>query len=320
MAERPGASREPSSAPFISESSADKHTLPQKLLAFAKADLQAYMREYLCPEASQPEPLDDRHVSLINRTDAVMFERAGCRYCELARRVLDEQRTAEGDGAFALETVAVDATLKSGLSTALNCAPITFPAIFIRGAYIGGSDELQRLVSQGSFAQQVRQPFAEFAPAAARKADSPVFCSQADGAAGLTFQLQGYGNVIRAYSLVHVVVFCLVLGLRQEGHHAASAALLVYLVVDLFLFIVNGPAPLCPTGVLVQHLVWRRRGPPTSLLPYKFVFGVYVATLVPLLSCYFKGVETASHFQDCVPAAALASLLVNSSSLAILRL
>ena len=134
--------------------------------------------------------------------------------------------------------------------------------------------------------------------------------AQAGGGSVWRFQLKGYGNIIRGYALLQVILLAVIIGVVQEKLQKLTAVLVVFLLVDTLLFILCGPTPLSPMGCLVTCLVWSRRGPAVTLIPYKVVFAFYAVGVVRQLLCG----------GDCHHTAVYSSFLANSALLAAFRL
>jgi hypothetical protein len=120
------------------------------------------------------------------------------------------------------------------------------------------------------------QPFIQFTPAAFADVPDPInLCGQPDGRVWHTFQMKSHGNIVRAYALFQVIIFAALIALRNVQNYSVAYWLLIYFAVETAIFVLNGPTPLSPMGNLAASLVWRRRGPQVTLVPYKVVFGYY---------------------------------------------
>ena len=97
-------------------------------------------------------------------------------------------------------------------------------------------------------------------------------------------QLSCYANQIRLVSAVHASLFALVLLLTWFGTTpVVSIGLLIVFILDAGLFIVHGSSPFAVLGVPTTWFVWRSRGPVVTSIPYKVVWTVYLATLIPMV-------------------------------------
>lgn len=199
--------------------------------------------------------------------------------------------------------------------SALRLPILSFPAIFVNGAYLGGFDQLSDALATGFFTElqlSNRQPF----PGLASVPDPIKLFSGARGQPWYHFQLHVFANFIRALSAVHVIIFALCAVLSSSTPAFVQGALWL-VIADLAIFVLLGPTPFAPLCTLVTLAVWRFRGNAVTSLIYKFVFGFYVITLGGVLLCSEGG---AACVGSGAMSAALVSLLINSALLAVLRL
>lgn len=97
-------------------------------------------------------------------------------------------------------------------------------------------------------------------------------------------QLTCYANQIRLVSVVHALLFGLVLLLTWLGiFPAVAVGVLIVFILDAGAFIMHGSSPFGVLGVPTTWLVWRARGAAVTAIPYKVVWAVYLATLIPML-------------------------------------
>jgi glutaredoxin len=281
---------------------------------YAKADVKAYCREYVDLLGGQNDfdPVKAAEFAdVVNSNAVAMFVQASCRYCESASSVLDEEME---HAEFTLSTIEIaDSSAKGTLKAMLQNQNLTFPVVFIRGRYVGGCYELQKLIKQRHFSVLLSKKQPSFVLLPSLGTTRPMYLAQADGGPWLTFQLKGYSNVIRGYALLQVIVFAIIIILIQSDLVTASAAVMVFILADLLLFAITGPTPLSPMCGLATFFLWNRRGAPVTLIPYKIVFGVYIAGLIRQLLCD----KTSG---SCQHTGVFVSLLTNSAMLAVLRL
>lgn len=198
---------------------------------------------------------------------------------------------------------------------ALHVPILSFPTIFVNGAFLGGFDQLSDAIASGYFVELQKAQRQVF-PGLGSVPDPIKLLSGARGQPWYHFQLHVYANFVRALSAVHVVIFALCAALSSSSPAFLQGALWL-VIADLTIFVLLGPTPFAPLCTLVTIAVWRFRGNAVTSLIYKFVFGFYVISLGGVLLCSEGGVA-------CVGTgamnAALGSLLINSALLAVLRL
>lgn len=199
--------------------------------------------------------------------------------------------------------------MKQGLGLPL----LSFPVIFVNGAFIGGLEQLQDVLAAGRLETLLNAPRQGF-PSGIRTIDDPVqLLTGPRGQPWYCFQLHVYGNVVRMLSLLHVVVFAVALGVNGVSP-AAAHVILAITFVDLAIFLLLGPTPVAPICTLVTVCVWRFRGNAVTSLPYKAVIGAaYCLNIGAMLTCS-KPKECNARF-----VAGVSGMLVNSSFLAFFR-
>jgi hypothetical protein len=85
-------------------------------------------------------------------------------------------------------------------------------------------------------------------------------------------------------SAVHAILLGLTLLLTWFGAAPVLAVgLLVVFILDAGVFIVHGASPFGVLGVPTTWFVWSTRGAAVTSIPYKVVWTVYLATLIPML-------------------------------------
>jgi glutaredoxin len=286
----------------------------QLCCSYAKSDAKSYMHEYLDIFRGQQFDAErvDEFVGVVNDGVAVtMFVKKSCTYCTSATAMLNGE-LERSQFTFSSIDGATDDAAKDALKAMMGDPNLTFPVIFIRGRYIGGSQQLKEIINQQRFAALLSEPQSTFTKGAG-VASRPNYLAQADGGTWHTFQLKGYGNVIRGYAFLQVVLFSVIIGLVANDLFSAAGVIAIVLLADLLAFTITGPTPLSPMCGLVTFLLWERRGPPVTLVPYKVVFMIYIAGLIRQLLCDEKT-------DSCWNTGAYVSLLINSALLAVFRL
>jgi len=178
-----------------------------------------------------------------------------------------------------------DPEIKAALKQGLGLPMVSFPAIFVRGAYLGSFEQLQDVISTNRLNDFLIAPMCTF-PADARVMPDPVkLLVGPRGQRWFAFQLHVYGNFVRMLSLLHVALFAIMLAVASAAPGLATGMLWV-VVVDLTIFALTGPTPLAPVCTLVTMFVWRFRGNAVTSLPYKAIIGAaYIWNIANVLTC-----------------------------------
>jgi hypothetical protein len=174
---------------------------------------------------------------------------------------------------------------------------VTYPAVFVHGAWLpGGYQELQKLHDNGGL-HEILCDKQEFKAAVQPLAEEdipkmptkPQLCHQAGGGPWLTFQTRMYGNVLRGIAFLQLCVLVPAHLMNTDSMRNYSIPLLLVLFVDSFIFVVMGPTPIAPLGMLSTSIVWRRRGAIVPALPYKVTFLFYVIASMACIVCPHSG-------------------------------
>ena len=268
----------------------------KKALGYCTSDAEGYLRELTC-HREQPDPLVlDAIRDAVDHTTVFLFVKPGCGFCERASKLLSDNYPQ----AKALSRDGSTRPYRVGLAHALGIAPgnMSFPAIWIRGVYVGGADDLSNLHAAGMLEEKLRAPHLAMAPMGAGLVKTtPKFCTklagshahlQTDGPCRAStskwycFQTKSYAQVIRTMSVFHVAVLALMLVCLEAGSYPgadAAAVCFVILFVDLVLYICLGATPLTIFGNISTWLVWNVKGESIPALPYKLVWLAYVLAL-----------------------------------------
>jgi glutaredoxin len=203
----------------------------------------------------------------VGKADVILFSKKGCSFCVHATAILDENK--------------IDYTMfypegrdVSDLKTTLGVPIMAFPAIFVRGRYIGSVDKLEDAMQSGLLDELLAMPMDPLG----KLPDPMTLTVAARGGTIFAFQRYIYGNWTRAWHLVQVLCFLAIAALvqAQVASDSLVPALVYLLLLDWVLFIVLGPVP-APLGTLCLALVWRFRGPAVPAVPYKVRQAAYVA-------------------------------------------
>lgn len=251
----------------------------------------------------------------IDEHDVVIFKWEGCGFCKRAEERLEENSRVAASKFIAIEA---DQPIESVLKQSLFMPLMTFPAIFVRGVYLGGLDQLEDVMDSGQFEELLDAEQKPFPTGVGDMKDPLRLLSGPYGMPWYCFQFYVYGNYIRVVSVFQIVLFCLAIALTDVSPIVAVVLLWV-VVVDMLIFTLTGPTPIAPISTLVTLIVWRFRGQSTSSIPYKLVIGVfYSLALLPTITCVFGSKNCKAELQSS--RLILAGLISNSVLLAILRL
>jgi len=211
---------------------------------------------------------------------------------------------------------AADATRKAALKGALRMPLLTFPTIFVRGACLGGLEQLRDAASGGDFNRYLIADWTPFPnDGGASFADPLKLTTGPRGQRWYVFQWHVFANFVRALSLLHVALFAVCLLMNALKLPSITFIIITVMVLDLIFFVILGPTPIAPLGTLVTRLVWRFRGNAAPSFPYKVVLGFYVFTLGSALLCG----DGVACMEKASTIASFGSLLINSALLAFFR-
>jgi len=268
-------------------------------------DIIDYLREFLlfvsCLFWNQEKRtvIDDA----VAASDIVLFTRPSCAYCQAAESELlaigiaprnsaghsDEKRIELGSGPsmsvvqversdtflhMALVQAAADSEM--GIVCTGRSHVVSYPWLFVKGRHInniyGGYEALSTILAEG------RLPELLEAPAIPHSKESyppgQPWWQPAPGGlgpGGYLLQTRIFPNVLRTYAFLQALLTgaCLITG-------TYPTALLWFACIDILLFLLCGPVP-APLGTLATYLAWNARGPHSTILPYKILFGVFYA-------------------------------------------
>lgn len=245
-----------------------------------------------------------------------LFVKPGCGFCERAEALLKE-RCLDFGGVNGVAP-AVAAVLRKELMLPL----LTYPVVFVGGAYLGGADQLQEAADSGRLVELMQGPQLPF-PRGVFYLPDPIRLLRGPlGQPWYCFQLHVYPNYVRLQSIVHVAIFAFAIGAPAAGLVRVAQVLLWVLIVDMAIFVALGPSPFALVSTISTIFVWRFRGGAVTSLPYKVVMGIfYIVSVLPIVICDVDGGSEESTCEKKLSDAKgrLASLLTNSALLAALR-
>lgn len=300
--------------------------------AWAKAsskmmeDLKSYLNEYTCCiKRRDPQGTAEKIeliTQLVNDNDVSVFAKDGCGFCTRAKDLLAAEKTRGGLSFSQMDVIGTAPDFRAALKAATGVPLVSFPMIFIRGVFIGGGDQLSKLVLDRRLLPALSAPRAAGGFVAGhvewglelQRAHAVQFFQVPRGGKWYCFQLNTYANLVRGISVLHVIIFGAMITLQSlqqtDTTRLAYAVLLWYFFLDLLLYIVFGPVPWSPLGCLTNLVCWRVRGNSITTIPYKVVFLAYVVTFAQEI--FGGGLES-------MKLGIWTGYLVNSAALAVFR-
>jgi glutaredoxin-related protein len=239
--------------------------------------------------------ISEHMVALINNYDILCFVKPGglCPFCNMAQADLQayqETHTFSLHIATLLdEEREVMRLMLNSLENTTGFLP-TYPTIFVRGRRLaGGYTELKAMsgAETGSL-DEALEADPHILPTEVELAQTsphPLLRHQAGGGPWLGFQVCVYGNIIRMIALFQVVLLGMAHFVFPPEKSVLYIPFMAILFVDSFLFVVFGPTPFTPLGVLSTLLVWHRRGSVVKLVPYKVTFSFYAISSLATILC-----------------------------------
>lgn len=328
-----------------SSSSHNRNNVSAEVGKMALDDMWAYMEEYrvccqpcLHKQSKIRSELDGVVRYAVDSYKVVVFEKPRCGFCKRAKRLLsnydivaDDLKVIVGSG---------PPLRRAALRRALSLPSLTFPIIFMNGRYLGGCEDIEKMHAAGKLQGHLDAEPTPFSIAqASSKRSRPLLCTDLAGSNSTApnrrchclptdrwwfFQIKSYANVVRAMSVVHIIIMgCILIAAEAgtTGGISVAIVLAALLGLDISLYILFGATPMSPIGNLSKLVVWNFRGNAILNLPYKIVFVIYVIAIanmvVPLLTADDALTEWKSRAAS--NRAQLISGIVNSSMLAMLR-
>lgn len=124
-----------------------------RFLSDVKSDIVSYLEEYKCTifvdSADTLEAQNDLQIS-IERNDVVVIEKEGCGFCERAKSLLREEYDLNPK-----LIVGTPPAYRAALKKILGLPVLTFPVVYIKGMYLGGEEEIQRLHRSGELSKLI---------------------------------------------------------------------------------------------------------------------------------------------------------------------
>jgi len=191
---------------------------------------------------------------------------AYCEFKPMDDNSLESSNTEGNDNKVYVSTVIVersDFRLHAALEQGAGSLPVSYPWIFIRGRLIGGASELRSLIKEAELQGKLEAASIPHGPGSYPEEPSWWEPPTPGMLGGYVLQTRVYGNVVRMYSLLHVLIFLFLSFVYYNKW------LLLLFILDLSCTVLSGPVPLSPIGILATLAVWRRRGSHVTFLPFK---------------------------------------------------
>eukprot|EP00656_Telonema_subtile_P057885 TRINITY_DN9634_c0_g1_i1.p1 TRINITY_DN9634_c0_g1~~TRINITY_DN9634_c0_g1_i1.p1 ORF type:complete len:314 (+),score=55.95 TRINITY_DN9634_c0_g1_i1:153-1094(+) len=208
------------------------------------------------------------------------------------------------------------------LKTILGADFQPLPIVFVRGKCIGGLSQLREFLGNKSLVDTALGERVELAPieedALTVQREPLQLLHQAGGKPWYCFHLYTYGNVIRMISLFQVILTVICCILISQNKYTAAQGIATFIFFDCLLLTLGGPSPWSPTGALSTMLVWPRRGPVVTVLPYKVIF-LFYAILLGKLVLKTEPFGSDSSSQQFDGQSEFITIAINSTLLAVLR-
>ena len=131
-------------------------------------------------------------------------------------------------------------------------------------------------------------------------------------------QTHVYSNVLRLWSLFHVILLLLIWIFLQLNINIYIVVLIIWiLTIDIFMFEILGSNPFSFLSTLSTIIIWKRRGNAVTSIPYKVVFFIYLNALIKILyDIHFVSINSVNTNVNKI---LILSAIVNSSMLALTR-
>lgn len=321
------------------------------------SDIQSYINEYgnvynlLTEDKQTARRSREAVINCVKQYDVVIYAKVGCGFCERAKKLLfikqnEFQQEDSGRYAFSIHVaLGTNPEVKSALGKLLNLNDVTFPQIFVKGVYVGGSDHITKWVEGTMETSMKNNAFREmlendnnlpmdvthipwYGPLATEAATPNLFYVPIIKGTWYPtdwpwyyFQWCMFGNLVRYISILQLAAMIPICILLSSGYHhnpsnvLIAKVLLCAFLMDLFLLVVHGPTPFSPSGALSTYFGWKIRGNATSSIPYKAVFLAYIVALGPIL---LKNYSSESSRYTAL-SHALIALITNSAILVTFR-
>ena len=213
------------------------------------------------------------------------------------------------------------------LKKILKVPAISFPIVIIDKVFHGGSDDvyenskniidiikdknaLSMTSGEIAWSSYIREKskFNFFTPPGGKNKASMLFCCQT----------KVFSNVIRMWSLFHVVCFSIILLLLNLSANPSIIAFFIWFItIDILMFELHGSNPFSILSTLSTIIIWQRRGNAVTSVPYKVVFFIYLNALVKILyEIHFSSIAALNSNANKI---LILSAIINSSMLALTR-
>ena len=260
----------------------------------AKTDLLGYLSEFrvlLSCSSDEPPEVKEAIATIEAHAaahDVVVYRKLGCRYCAAAEGLLLRLHNSAQPFDLQLQ-LGTDARVRRALEILLGVSGVTFPVVVVRGVFVGGSDDLAELHSAAQLVPMLTAAPVPFLRGEVHRSPAqerllkPQLLTAPGGGTWWQPQLRCWANQTRLVSAVHVALFSLVLLLLALDEKLVALILLWVFSLDATIYVLHGAAPFSYLGTLTTLLCWRSRGAAVTSIPYKFVWGLYLFAVAPLI-------------------------------------
>lgn len=290
--------------------------------AYVKQSIREYFLEFSNTDQAASDLRTEsaaRAIELINKNQVALFVLPGLASAECNKA---HQLLADANQLGSADVLEHDAEVLRVIVEGSSSKMAPLPAIFICGRYLGGLDELTEVINNNTIeALKAAIPLQLDLPAEELLTVKPFqghpLIHQAGGKPFWCFHLFIYGNVVRAVSFLHVLISLVCIVLIANDQYTAAQAITTFLFFDCLLLL-WGAAPFSLLGVVSTLLVWPRRGPVVTSLPYKMIFALY-AVLLGRLAMETEPFGSVTASSKMNSQAEFVTIAINSSLLAVLR-
>ena len=302
----------------------------------AKTGLSVWFAQYLdditcgliCYQSKSVKKTANQILQDIETNRIVIYVKEGCGYCKAGKEFLFNN--ANGNEIYVKNGESIDH--RFALKKLLAKPSISFPVIIIDGIFHGGSDDVvdnsdtiiniiktnKELLTIKSGHENIEwspyiqenSKFKPFVPPGGKnKSMRLLFCN---------VQTHVYSNVLRLWSLFHVILLLLIWIFLQLNINIYIVVLIIWiLTIDIFMFEILGSNPFSFLSTLSTIIIWKRRGNAVTSIPYKVVFFIYLNALIKILyDIHFVSINSVNTNVNKI---LILSAIVNSSMLALTR-
>lgn len=265
-------------------------------------------------------------INLVNDNSVVIFVLPGLVSAEcstaqqlLADRLQPEQLTVSDAFEYDIEALGIIVGPGGPIDSSLR----PLPAIFAGGRYVGSLQDLEQHLADSTLddilaAEPELLSMPKEQLLVSNSAKESRLLHQAGGQPFWFFHFFMYGNVVRAVSFFHVLLSLACIICISQDQYSAAQGLATFMFFDLVLLL-WGPTPFSVLGVISTLLVWPRRGPVITSLPYKVIFLFYAALLLGPITMQTKPFGSHDAPDKMDSQGQFITIAINSTLLTVLR-